>query len=91
MEKYLKTFNTDKDGKITLFAAAGGETLTIADYKIAPFLYCLTHAAVKKDSGYEPSASVKAFVDLFLAKSASKGMLEVAGGWALKEILDKKL
>lgn len=90
VQTYLKLFNVDSgSGKVGFLG--GASKPTIADYKVAPFFYSLTHEAVAKDSGFAPSQELKDFVALFLEKSASKGQLEVGGGWALKELLDKKL
>ena len=72
----------------------GSETPTIADYKVLPFLYCLNHKGMEAQTGYTPSKQVVTFVENMLEAmpaDGGKGMLESAGGYSFKEILDGKM
>jgi len=70
----------------------GGDKLSIADYKIAPFFFSYEHPAVQEKSLVVCPDRVKQFnKDFAAACGAPAGMLSSAGGFALKEMLDKKL
>jgi len=66
--------------------------MSAADYKLGPFMYALAHPAVEKcNPGFVCPEWVKTYAKTFCSKSKSAGMLESAGGYALKEMMDKKL
>jgi len=70
----------------------GGEKLSIADYKVAPFFFSYGHAAVKEKSKVDCPVRIKQFnKDFAAACGDAAGMLTSAGGFALKEMLDTKL
>jgi len=69
----------------------GGSKPSIADYKVAPFFFSFAHPALKSESQVTCPDRIKQFVSDFLAECPSREMLNAAGGWGLKELLDKKL
>jgi len=70
----------------------GGEKPSIADYKIAPFLFCYEHAALKEKSFVDCPDRIKQFnKDFAAACGDAAGIMSSAGGFALKEMLDAKL
>jgi glutathione S-transferase len=70
----------------------GGEKLSIADYKVAPFFYAFEHQAVQEKSMVVCPDRVKQFnKDFAEAVGDAAGLLVSAGGFALKEMLDAKL
>jgi len=69
----------------------GGEKLSIADYKVAPFFFCYEHAALKEKGLVDCPDRIRQFNKDFAAACSAAGMLSSAGGFALKEVLDAKL
>jgi len=72
-------------GKFTL-----GDKLSIADFKAAPFLFCVMQPVVESKSGFKLSDAGKKYVQDFMeAVDASKFMKE-AGGFAIVEYAASK-
>jgi len=69
----------------------GGSKPSIADYKVAPFFFSFAHPALQSESQVTCPDRIKQFVSDFLAECPSRDILNAAGGWSLKELLDKKL
>jgi len=67
-----------------------GATLTIADYKALPFLFCLTNEVVQKKAGVKLSARLEKYVADVSAAAPSSAMLTSFGGWSLTEFLATK-
>jgi len=63
----------------------GGDTPSIADFKVAPFFYAAIQPVVKEKVGFEaPGRAVKYCDDFIEAVGATKLMME-AGGFSIKE------
>lgn len=62
-----------------------GDKLSIAEYKVIPFLFGVMQPAVEKKTGFTLSDRMKKYVADFMASSKSSGMLESAGGFSIKE------
>lgn len=69
----------------------GGDKLSIADYKVAPFFFAYTHPAVQKDSSIECPERITQYIVDFMATCKTSDMLKSANGYSVKELLDKKL
>mmetsp|Transcript_66724 Transcript_66724/g.192779 ORF Transcript_66724/g.192779 Transcript_66724/m.192779 type:complete len:487 (-) Transcript_66724:45-1505(-) len=68
----------------------GGDKLSIADYKIAPFLYCYTHQMLLEQGKFKCPDRVKQYVKDFVDACPSSNLLSSADGMSLKEVLDAK-
>lgn len=68
----------------------GGTQVSIADYKIAPFLLAYSHP-VLDSAGVRLPSRMKQFLVDFLAASGNSKMLSEAGGFSIKEMLDAKV
>jgi len=68
----------------------GGETLSIADFKIAPFFFAWGHPTIKSDYFVEIPERVTKFNADFAEACKSSSLFIEAGGYALKEMLDPK-
>lgn len=64
-----------------------GDALSIADYKVAPFLFPATLPKVAEKTGFEAPPRVKQYVDDFLAAAPAAAMLSSAGGYSFAEFL----
>ena len=83
-EKFCAKFLTGK--------FVGGDKLTIADYRIAPFYFVACHAAIGKKTPYKPSARIEQYVKDFEAASKSSGVfLHTLGGFSLDEYMNSKM
>lgn len=70
----------------------GGDELTIADFKIAAFVFPACEPAVEKLQGFVAPPRIKQYVADFLAAAGpAAGMLTSAGGYSLREFLAGKL
>lgn len=67
-----------------------GSTVTIADYKAIPFLFCLTQEVVQKKTGVKLSSRLEKYVADCVAVMPSTAMLNAFGGWSLKEYIASK-
>jgi len=67
----------------------GGAQLSIADYKIAPFLLLYAHPAIRK-VGVSLPTRMNQFMKDFLVACPNSKMLSEAAGWSLKEMADTK-
>jgi len=69
----------------------GAEEPTIADYRIAPFVFCWLHAKSPVASCAAMAGPGKAFLEAFEKKMKPEvfGMLKGAGGHAVGELLEK--
>merc|ERR1712006_43750 len=62
-----------------------GDKLSIADFKVVPFLFALTQPVCKSKAGFEVSAEVKKYVEDFVAAVQSAEFLSKAGGYSIAE------
>jgi glutathione S-transferase len=69
----------------------GGDSLCVADFKLAPLVECMIHPAVKAQTGFECPARYVTWLEDFKAASPGSAMLTSAGGKSLKEYLDTKV
>jgi len=67
----------------------GGDEPSIADYKVAPFFFLYEHPALKEKSGVTCPDRIKSFNKDFQSKSKNYKMLIEAGGFSVKEIIEK--
>jgi len=67
----------------------GGNHLSIADYKLAPWFFCYEHPVLKEKSFVELPARLKQFNKDFKEACPAYKMLLEGGGFALKELLDQ--
>jgi len=65
-----------------------GDKLSIADFKVAPFLFAFDHPMVKEQSFVDVPDRVRQFDADFAVACPASGMLSAAGGYAIKEMLD---
>jgi len=63
----------------------GGETLSIADYKIGTLFWYLNHPAIKKHTGFELTARAKQYVEDFVKATPSRDFLDAG-----KKFMDSK-
>jgi len=68
----------------------GGDKPSIADYRVAPFFFCYAHPQLKEVSCVEVPNRIKQFNKDFAEACSASGLMSVAGGYALKEMLDAK-
>mmetsp|Transcript_45847 Transcript_45847/g.116567 ORF Transcript_45847/g.116567 Transcript_45847/m.116567 type:complete len:293 (+) Transcript_45847:73-951(+) len=66
-----------------------GDKLSIADFKVAPFFFAYEHDMVKEQSFVEVPERIRQFNKDFAQACSAAGMLAQAGGFAVKETLDK--
>jgi len=67
-----------------------GSVLTIADYKVLPFFYCLTLPAVHHKGGAKLSPRLEKYVEAVMAAVPSSSMMVSFNGWSLKEYIASK-
>lgn len=67
-----------------------GDSLSIADFKAAPFFYSAIQPAMQKKAGFEAPARVKKFCEDFMAATAASKFMEEAGGFSIKEFAASK-
>jgi len=67
-----------------------GDTLTIADFKVGPFLFALAQPGIEAKAEFKASDRVKKYVEDFVAASPACAMLSEAGGFAVKEYIAMK-
>merc|ERR1712178_85428 len=67
-----------------------GDSLTIADYRVAPFLFSLCQPAIEKMAGFKPSARVQKYAADFEAACGSASFMKSAGGFSIAEYLASK-
>jgi len=82
MEDFAKVFLKEK--------FIGGDALSIADYKVAPFFFAFAHEVVKEKSKVECPERIAQFNKDFAEACKSSEMLKAAGGFAIQEVLDAK-
>lgn len=68
----------------------GGDSLCIADFKVAPFFFAYGHNYVKERCKLDIPDRIKKFNESFASTCKSSSMLSQAGGYSLQEWLDKK-
>lgn len=68
----------------------GGEKPSIADYRVAPFFFAWAHPVLKEAHHVEVPERILQFNKDFAAACPAAGLLESAGGFSLKEMLDTK-
>jgi len=67
-----------------------GDKLSIADFKVAPFFFCLMQPAVETKTGFKLSDRAKQYTDEFMAATSSSAFLKSAGGYAIVEYAASK-
>lgn len=67
----------------------GGNAITIADFKLAPFFFTWAHWSVKSKCLFEVPPRVVQFNNDFTRACSSAKFLTSAGGYALKEMLER--
>lgn len=68
----------------------GGDKLSIADYRVAPFFFCFAHPMLKEKHFVEIPGRILQFNQDFAAACHASAMMSSAGGHSLKELLDAK-
>jgi len=81
LAEFAKIFLTSK--------FVGGDKLSIADFKIAPFFYAYAHQRVKNKCSVDVPDRIKEFNSAF-AEACTESKLFEEGGFSLKQILDAK-
>jgi len=74
-----------KEGKFV-----GGDALTIADFKAAPFFYSAIQPVMKKKLGFEPPPRAVKYCDDFIGAVAASKFMQEAGGYSIKEFCASK-
>jgi heme-degrading monooxygenase HmoA len=64
--------------------------LTIADYRVAPFLFSLCQPAIEKMAGFKPSTRLQKYAADFEAACGSASFMKSAGGFSIAEYLASK-
>mmetsp|Transcript_51407 Transcript_51407/g.134952 ORF Transcript_51407/g.134952 Transcript_51407/m.134952 type:complete len:505 (-) Transcript_51407:64-1578(-) len=84
LEEFAKVFLKKK--------FVGGDKLSIADYKVAPFFFCWGHDVLKTKAHVACPARIAEFNKDFkdACKPEAFALMMSAGGWALQELLDSK-
>jgi len=67
-----------------------GDSLSIADFKIAPFLFLFVQPGIEKQ-GFVASDRVKQYVEDFCAATSASDMMKSAGGYSLREFCAMKV
>jgi len=75
----------DKKGKFV-----NGDSLSIADFKAAPFFFAAMQPGVEAKQGFKASDRVKKYVEDFVAATPASELLSSAGGYSLKEYIAMK-
>eukprot|EP00929_Paragymnodinium_shiwhaense_P049298 TRINITY_DN24875_c0_g1_i2.p1 TRINITY_DN24875_c0_g1~~TRINITY_DN24875_c0_g1_i2.p1 ORF type:complete len:563 (+),score=154.72 TRINITY_DN24875_c0_g1_i2:86-1774(+) len=82
LESFAKMFLTGK--------FIGGDTPSIADFKVAPFFFCYEHAVLQERSSVVCPERLRQFNKDFLEAVPAASMLRTTDGWpGLGEMLDK--
>lgn len=63
----------------------GGDSLTIAEYKIVPHLFAVSQPAVEKKTGFKLPPRMLKYMEEAIAQMQSSPMLSSCGGFSLKE------
>ena len=91
---YCKDYAEAADKWLDTFVAGspfvGGETPTIADYKMVPFFYSAIQPVMKDKIGLELSAKVHDYCNRFIAKVEAAQFMNSAGGYSIKEFCASK-
>jgi len=67
-----------------------GDKLSIADFKVVPFIFALMQPVMKTKTGFEVSAEAQKYVENFLASVKASEFLKSAGGFAIAEYAKSK-
>jgi len=67
-----------------------GDSLSIADFKVAPFFYAAIQPAMKTKLGFEPPQRAIKFCEDFMAAVPESTFLQNAGGYSIKEFAASK-
>lgn len=67
-----------------------GDALSIADFKVGPFLFALVQPGIEAKAGFKASERVNRYVKDFVAASTACAMLQEAGGYSVKEYIAMK-
>jgi hypothetical protein len=67
-----------------------GDSLSIADYRVAPFLFSLCQPGIDKMVGFKPSPRVQKYSTDFQAACGAAGFLTSADGFSVAEYLASK-
>lgn len=67
-----------------------GEKISIAEYKMLPYLYVLKHPVMMKQTGIKLSPRLEKYVNDILGQCRSKEILKSFGGYGFDEYIDTK-
>jgi len=67
-----------------------GDKLTIADYKVMPYLHCAMQPMIKQKSGIQIDPRLEQYVKDCMAAMPSSSMLKAADGFGVEEFLATK-
>jgi len=82
LDKWMKHF---VEGKFV-----NGDTLSIADFKAAPFLFALMQPVIESKTGFELSDAATGYVNRFMTTVKTSEFLKSAGGFSIVEYTASK-
>ena len=68
----------------------GGDSLSIADFALAPLIFALGHGTIAAKTGFSLPGRWRTFITEFTAACPAAVMLSSAGGYSISEFLDSK-
>eukprot|EP00405_Crypthecodinium_cohnii_P012573 CAMPEP_0206442812 /NCGR_PEP_ID=MMETSP0324_2-20121206/14026_1 /ASSEMBLY_ACC=CAM_ASM_000836 /TAXON_ID=2866 /ORGANISM="Crypthecodinium cohnii, Strain Seligo" /LENGTH=487 /DNA_ID=CAMNT_0053910689 /DNA_START=30 /DNA_END=1493 /DNA_ORIENTATION=+ len=94
----LEKANKDLKEALDMFTGAfftgskfvAGDSLTIADYKVMPFLFGLSLPFAEKKTGVKLSPALAKYVQDAMGAMKTSGILTSNGGWSVKEFMETK-
>merc|ERR1719480_415172 len=94
MEGRVKAFTETMQTYEDLFLKEkfiGGESLSIADFALAPLIKFIAHPHFGTLTGFKISERLQTFMADFEKAVPTSVMLNSAGGWSAQEMLDAKM
>jgi glutathione S-transferase len=85
-DKAVQNLTTFANKFLTDRKFVGGESLSIADYKLGVWCWYLGHDVIKAKTGYENPPRITQYVNDFLAATSSKEFLDAADGFMKSKI-----
>jgi len=82
LDKWMKHFVKGK--------FVNGDTLSIADFKAVPFLFCLMQPVIESKTGFKLSDAAKEYVNRFMTTVKASEFLKSAGGFSIVEYAASK-
>ena len=67
-----------------------GDTLSIADYKVVPFIHPASQPKTKEKTGFELPPRIQTYLDDICAAAPSSAILNSAGGYSFAEFIATK-